>query len=117
MKEHQCECTTEEFVSKIRDGMLEEETIYDLADFFKIFSDSSRIRILWALHESEMCVQGLSQSIGMSLSAVSHQLKTLKNADLVKSRREGKNIYYSLCDEHIETLLSTALEHLQEEEK
>ena len=115
MEEEHCECETEEFVGRIRDGMLDDDTVMDMADLFKIFGDSTRIRILWALHESEMCVRGISKSLDLSMSAVSHQLKALKDADLVQSRRDGKNIYYSLCDEHVETLLNTALTHLKEE--
>lgn len=115
MTENKCECVSEEFQSEIMKGMLDDDIVMNLADLFKIFGDSTRIRILWALHEKEMCVNGLSLAIGMSVSAVSHQLKTLKDADLVKARRDGKQIYYSLCDEHIETLLRNALEHIQEE--
>ena len=115
MEEEHCECETEEFVGRIRDGMLDDDTVMDMADLFKIFGDSTRIRILWALHESEICVRGISKSLDLSMSAVSHQLKALKDADLVQSRRDGKNIYYSLCDEHVEILLNTALTHLKEE--
>lgn len=95
--------------------MLDDDTVMDLADFFKVFADSTRIRILWVLNQNEICVQGLSEAVGMSTSAVSHQLRSLKDADLVTSRREGKQVYYSLCDEHIHTLLMTALEHIREE--
>lgn len=115
MDDDHCECETEEFTAKIRDGMLDDDTVMDLADLFKIFGDSTRIRILWALHENEMCVRGISKSLDLSMSAVSHQLKALKDADLVQSRRAGKNVYYSLCDEHVDILLSTALTHLREE--
>ncbi len=115
MSGEHCECETEEFVARIREGMLDDDTVMDMADLFKIFGDSTRIRILWALHESEMCVRGISRSLGLTMSAVSHQLKALKDSDLVQSRRDGKNVYYSLCDEHVEILLSTALTHLREE--
>lgn len=115
MSEEKCECCSEDFQEKIHEGMLDDDTIMDLADFFKIFGDSTRIRILWALNEEEMCVQGISEAVGMSVSAVSHQLKSLKDADLVMSRRQGKQVYYSLCDEHIELVLNTALEHIREE--
>lgn len=115
MNETHCDCESEEFQEKIRRGMLNDDVIMEMADFFKLFGDSTRVRILWALNESEMCVQGLSKAVGMSESAVSHQLKSLKNADLVNSRRDGKNIYYSLCDGHIQSLLDIALEHISEE--
>ncbi len=115
MNEEHCECETEEFAARIRKSMLDDDTVMDMADLFKIFGDSTRIRILWALHESEMCVRGISRSLGLTMSAVSHQLKALKDSDLVKSRRDGKNVYYSLCDEHVEILLGTALTHLREE--
>ena len=104
-------------ISDAREDILGERTICDLADFFKIFGDVTRIRILWALHDREMCVQELSECVGMSISAVSHQLKTLKSAHLVKSARNGKNMHYSLCDEHVELVLKTALEHVQEKER
>ena len=94
---------------------LDDDTVMDMADFFKIFGDSTRLRILWTLRDEEMCVQDISNAVRMSISAVSHQLKSLKDADLVKSRRIGKQIYYSLCDHHIESVLDTALEHLGEE--
>lgn len=112
-----CDCETDEFVGKIRRGMLDDDTIFDIADLFKVFADSTRVRIMWALHESEMCVRGISKSLNISMSAASHQLKTLKDADLVASRRSGKQVYYSLCDEHIEMLLSTALAHIKEEKR
>ena len=94
--------------------VLDDDTVMDLSDFFKIFGDSTRIRILWALHGGEMCVQCISDTVDMSLSAVSHQLRYLKEAHLVKSRREGKQIYYALCDHHIMEILDTALEHIEE---
>ncbi|MCQ2078993.1 MAG: metalloregulator ArsR/SmtB family transcription factor [archaeon] len=110
----QCNCIKEETQARVREGMLDDDTVMELADLFKIFGDSTRIRILWVLHECEMCVQGISQAVGMSVSAVSHQLKSLKDADLVRTRRDGKQVYYSLCDEHIEMLLNIALEHIRE---
>ncbi len=112
-----CECENEEFITGIRKGMLDDELINDVSNFFKIFGDSTRVRILWALHENELCVQGISRSVGMSVSAVSHQLKTLKDAKLVKGRREGKQIIYTLNDEHVELVLNTAIEHITEDRK
>ena len=114
MTEKDCECCEDSFQEKIREEMLDDDTVMDSSFFFKIFGDSTRIRILWALHDSEMCVQGLSAAVGMSLSAVSHQLKSLKDAHLVRSRRDGKQVYYTLCDHHIMEILDTALEHIRE---
>lgn len=91
-----------------------DEEIYDLADFYKIFGDSSRIKILFTLRQEEMGVLALADKVGMTQSAVSHQLKNLKSADLVKSRRDGKMIYYSLADDHIVNILDMGLEHINE---
>jgi ArsR family transcriptional regulator len=88
--------------------------LFDLAEFFKIFGDSTRIAILWALSESEMCVCDLCVLLKMKQSAVSHQLKTLRQARVVKFRREGKNVFYSLDDEHIRQLLNFGMQHMQE---
>ena len=89
-------------------------TVYDLADFFKMFSDSTRIKIMLALSKGEMAVCDLSSSLNMSLSAISHQLKSLRLVKLVKSRRDGKSIIYALDDDHVGDILITALEHLEE---
>lgn len=113
--QEECLCESDEFVTRIQQGMLDDDTVMDMADLFKLFGDSTRIRILWALDESEMCVRGLSRCLNISMSAASHQLRNLKNADLVRARRDGKQIYYSLCDEHVQLLLQTALTHLTEE--
>ena len=86
-----------------------------MADFFKIFSDSTRIKILYALLKSELCVCDLAQVLNMSQSAISHQLRTLKQMDLARNRREGKTIFYSLADDHITTILSQGMEHIEEE--
>ncbi|AGI47726.1 transcriptional regulator, ArsR family [Thermoplasmatales archaeon BRNA1] len=92
-----------------------DECVMDLADFFSIFSDSTRIRILWVLYGRELCVRDISDTLGISMSACSHQLKTLRNSGAVEARRDGKMIYYKLADEHVEILLRTGLEHIQEE--
>ena len=92
----------------------EEEILYDLAELYKVFGDSTRIKILYVLFESEMCVQDISNTIGMTQSAVSHQLRVLKNCKLVKYRREGKTIYYSLADGHVRSILDQGLEHIEE---
>lgn len=117
MSEDHCICETEGFQEHVRENMLDDDTFMDLSDFFKIFGDSTRLRILWSLKDNEMCVDGISKAVGVSVSAVSHQLKSLKIANMVRSRRDGKWIYYSLCDEHIEALLSIAIEHLKEEDR
>jgi ArsR family transcriptional regulator len=85
-----------------------------LAELFRVFADSTRIKILYALFEAELCVCDLSRLTGMSQSAVSHQLRTLKDSKLVKFRREGKTVYYSLADQHVRTLIGNGMEHLME---
>ena len=104
----------EETSIQIQDKIPVEEEVYELADLFKIFSDSTRIKILCILFESEMCVYDLSGILGMSKSAVSHQLRLLKQSKLVKHRREGKIIFYSLSDDHIRKIIDNGLEHIQE---
>lgn len=94
--------------------MLEEEELYELADLFKIFGDSTRIKILYALSESEMCVCDIAQRLNMTQSAISHQLKILKQSKLVKNRREGKTVFYSLADGHVKTIMRHGLDHVQE---
>ena len=92
-----------------------DDALIDLAELFKIFGDSTRIRILSLLSEEEMCVCDIAQSLNMTLSAISHQLRILKASSLVKNRREGKTVYYSLADEHVGQILSIGLEHVLEE--
>lgn len=92
-----------------------EETIYELADIFKIFGDSTRIRILYALNEEEKCVSQLTEELMLNQSAVSHQLRILKDAKLVKGRREGKAIYYMLSDYHVKDILNLGLCHITED--
>ena len=101
-------------VHQIEDGMPDEETVSDLASFYKVFGDVTRIKILYALAQAESCVCGLAEAIGMTQSAVSHQLRTLKQMKLVKNRRDGKTIYYSLADSHIQIILSQGMEHIKE---
>lgn len=93
---------------------LETDTIYELSDFFKIIADATRIRILISLEEKEMCVGEIAQTLNMTKSAVSHQLKTLRSAKLTKAKKQGKNVFYSLSDHHIKTLLNMAYEHICE---
>lgn len=102
---------------KLLEMMPSESDLFDLSDFFKLFSDSSRLKILFVLKEGhEMCVRHISECLGMSMSAVSHQLKPLKAAKLIKSRRDGKEVFYSLDDEHVNELITTASIHISEME-
>lgn len=101
-------------VSEVRRMMPEEEVLYDLAELFKVFGDSTRVRILCALFESEMCVCDIAELLNMTQSAISHQLRVLKQARLVKARRDGKTVYYSLADGHIQTIFNQGIEHVTE---
>lgn len=92
----------------------DDELLYDVADLFKSFSDSTRIRIMYILFDGEMCVNDIAECLKMTVSAISHQLQLLKTARLVKSRREGKTVFYSLADEHVKTIFYQALEHIKE---
>ncbi len=98
----------------IETKMPDEDTLYDLAELFKTFGDSTRIRILFALFEAETCVCDLAEVLNMTQSAVSHQLKILKNAKLVGNRREGKTVFYFLSDDHVRTIIGQGLNHVQE---
>lgn len=109
-----CEVIHSDIVEEAGKQMPEEEKLYDLADFFKVFGDSTRIKILWALDRYEMCVCDLAVLLNMTKSAISHQLKTLRQEKIVKYRREGKNAFYSLQDEHVKNLLEIGLEHIEE---
>ena len=91
-----------------------EEELQDLADFFKVFADATRLKILYVLLRTEMWVYDIAMVLGMSQSAISHQLRVLKQMDLVKNRRDGKTIFYSLADAHIVTILSQGLDHIEE---
>ena len=109
------ECKTHEDLLKIvNDNMPDEDELYDLAELFKVFGDSTRIRILFVLFESEVCVCDLAETLNMTQSAVSHQLRILKQAKLIKNRREGKSIFYSLADGHVRTIISQGIEHIEE---
>ena len=101
-------------INKRREEMPDEETIYDLADFFKIFGDSTRMSILFALDGEAMCVCDIAELLGMTKSAVSHQLKILRQSDLVTYRKSGKNVIYSLADDHVRDIIEKALEHVKE---
>ena len=104
----------EDIVVGVKDQLPAEETLYDLAELFKVFGDTTRIKIICALFESEMCVCDLSCLLNMTQSAISHQLRVLKSARLVKFRREGKVVYYSLDDEHIKHIYDAGLNHISE---
>jgi len=103
-----------DIIRSVKQSMPDPIDLYDLADLFKLFGDSTRLGILWALSESEMCVCDLCALLRMKQPAVSHQLKNLKQTRVVKSRRDGKVIYYSLDDDHIRNLLNLGMEHIQE---
>lgn len=111
-----CDCNVihEDIVNQVRDKMPQEESLYDLAELFKVFGDSTRIRILWALHETEMCVCDIAVLLNMTQSAISHQLRVLKQANLVKNRKEGKVVYYSLVDDHVREIFDQGLIHINE---
>lgn len=98
----------------VKSHMPEEELLCDLGDLFKVFGDTTRIRILYSLFESELCVCAISELLGMTQSAISHQLKVLKNAKLVGNRREGKTIIYFLADDHVRSIIGQGYEHLTE---
>lgn len=111
-----CEMIHSNVVESVRKKMPEEDLLYDLSDFFKVLGDSTRVRIMWALDESEMCVCDLAVLLNMTKSAISHQLKSLKQANLVKFRREGKVVYYSLSDDHVKEIFEKGLEHISEDD-
>lgn len=106
--------THQDIVDSVNEKMPAEEELYDLAELFKVFADSTRIRILYVLFESEMCVCDIAQILNMTQSAISHQLRVLKQSRLVKYRREGKSILYSLADDHVRTIVNQGLEHIEE---
>ena len=105
-----------ELYQKALEQMPKENDIFDLADFFKVMGDSTRLKLLMALESGEFCASDLANVSGMSRSAASHQLKALKSAKLIKSRKEGKTVYYSLDDEHIHSVLKVSLEHILEDD-
>ena len=112
-----CDCAVvhQDIVELVRGRLLSEENYYDLADIFKVFGDSTRVRILSALDVHEMCVCDLANVLSMTKSAVSHQLRILRTNNLVSARRDEKNMFYSLADDHIQSIFELALEHLNED--
>ncbi len=116
---HDVECCDtcqvhEELVRAVNEKMPDEDELYDLAELFKVFGDSTRIRILYVLFEAELCVCDIAQTLNMTQSAISHQLKILKQSKLVKSRRDGKQVFYSLADDHVRTIIDQGREHIEE---
>ena len=104
----------DEIVEKVQKEMPSEDTLYDLTELFRIFGDSTRIKILYALHDSELCVQDIADAVQLSQSAVSHQLRVLKDSKLVRFRREGKTVFYALDDDHVRSILSMGMGHIEE---
>lgn len=109
-----CDVIHAEVVEEVKKKMPKEDDLYDLSDFFKVLGDSTRVKIIWALDEKEMCVCDIAVLLNMTKSAISHQLKTLKQANLVKFRREGKVVYYSLKDDHVKDIFEKGMEHIKE---
>lgn len=108
------ECKGRDLIEKVNSSMPEEDFLFDLAELYKVFGDSTRIKILYALFEAEMCVNDIAQVLSMNASAISHQLRVLKEAGLVKFRREGKATFYSLADDHVRTIIDQGAEHVGE---
>lgn len=104
----------EETVRRVHENMPEDEILYELAELYKVFGDCTRIKILYALFESEMCVCDIAALFKMTTSAISHQLRTLSRARLVKFRREGKTVFYSLADDHVRTIIGQGMDHIEE---
>jgi ArsR family transcriptional regulator len=109
-----CEVIHEDIVKKVRKNMPKDEEFYDLADLYKMFADSTRVRILWALSRQQMCVCDIAVLLDMTKSAISHQLKSLRLANLVKYEKQGKVVYYSLADSHVEDIFKKGFEHIRE---
>ena len=109
-----CELIHENIIESVRQKMPQEEKLYDLAELFKVFGDTTRVKIISALFEAEMCVCDIAELLSMTQSAISHQLRVLRQARLVKHRKEGKVVFYSLDDEHIKTIFNQGLEHILE---
>lgn len=116
MEEHSCtDCGVHpDIIERVSKVMPDEALLYDAAELLKVFGDSTRIRIIFVLCQSEMCVCDIAKLLGMTQSAISHQLRVLKQARLVRNRREGKTIFYSLCDDHVKTIFYHAMEHVME---
>lgn len=111
---YDCEILHEDVIKNVKEKMLDEDILFDVSDFFKILGDSTRAKIMWALDKSEMCVCDLAELLNMTKSAISHQLRVLRDAKLVKFRKEGKMVFYNLADEHVKIIFEMALEHVLE---
>ena len=109
-------CAHPDIIRAARAALPDEERLYDLAELYKVFGDSTRIKILYVLFEAEMCVCDIAQLLGMNQSAISHQLRVLKDSKLVKNRRDGKTVFYSLADDHVRTILGQGMDHITEED-
>ena len=109
-----CDIIHADVVNSVKRNMPEENELYDLSDFFKVLGDSTRAKIMWALDEHELCVCDLAALLNMTKSAISHQLRALRDANLVINRRDGKNIYYALADDHVRQIFEMGLEHVRE---
>ena len=109
-----CEVIHADVVESVKNKMPVESELFDLSDFFKVLGDRTRVKIIWALDESEMCVCDLAVLLGMTKSAISHQLSSLRQANLVKYRKEGKVVFYSLTDEHVKAIFEMGLDHIRE---
>ena len=116
-KDTDCTPVNLELIRRVRPRMPSQPILSDLSDFFKVMGDGTRLQILWALEESEMCVADISVLLNMTKSAVSHQLSALKKASLIRCRREGKHVFYTLDDCHVRMILETALGHISEERR
>ena len=112
-----CDSVNQELVDKVKKKFPDDELLGDLSDFFKVIGDGTRIRILWALDVTEMCVCDIANVLNMTKSAVSHQLRALREADLVKFRKSGKEVLYSLSDNHVKEIFEQGLIHIQEDKK
>lgn len=108
------QCIHKDVIEKVNEIMPDEDIVFDLAELFKVFGDSTRLKILCVLLESEMCVCDIAELLNMSFSAISHQLRVLKQSKLVKFRREGKTVIYSLSDDHVRSIIDQGLEHIEE---
>ena len=104
----------EDAVARVLAALPDDETLYDLSELFRVFGDSTRIKILYVLFESELCVCDIARVLDLTQSAVSHQLRILKQSQLVKSRRDGKSVFYSLADDHVYRIINQGFEHIKE---
>ncbi len=113
-KKSDCQVVDIKTVKRVKNSMPDVKMLYELSDFFKVMGDGTRIQLLWALEESEMCVGDLAVLLDMTKSAISHQLKVLRMSKLVRCEKRGKNVYYSLDDEHVKEILKKSFEHILE---